>query len=238
MDYANWLSRQWGLKEAYDLTNWKGEGDELSFDVALVTGAKGFRLPTEAEWEYAARGNEPYLYAGSDRLDEVGWYYENSPIKSVQRTHPVGRKKRNGFGLYDMSGNVWEWCEDNWHDNYTKAPADGSLDDEWRCRSSEWFGWLVLDFSGDLSECPSAAPGTAVRVFAGSTAPAFPSFTLLPFFFSLLLRLPPRLVGLEKWGWQGCLLRANCLQPTPGFTLFFGVVICRYEKGITLSKVW
>ena len=163
VDYANWLSRQWGLKEAYDLTNWKGEGDELSFDVALVTGAKGFRLPTEAEWEYAARGNEPYLYAGSDRLDEVGWYYENSPIKSVQRTHPVGRKKRNGFGLYDMSGNVWEWCEENWHDNYEGAPADGAAwvdSPEGFFRVHRGGSWL-----GTAGNCRIA--------FRGSTAPAF-----------------------------------------------------------------
>ena len=75
-----------------------------------------FRLPMEAEWEYAARGgvkSKGYKYAGSDGLDEVGWYRDNSG----GHTHPVGQKKPNELGLHDMSGNVWEWCQD-WYGGY------------------------------------------------------------------------------------------------------------------------
>jgi formylglycine-generating enzyme len=86
-------------------------------------GLKGwqFRLPAEAEWEYAARGGKNHEFAGSDMIDEVAWYGENSHGE----TKPVGMKAPNGFDLYDMSGNVWEWCEDDWHPNYEKAPKDG-----------------------------------------------------------------------------------------------------------------
>jgi formylglycine-generating enzyme required for sulfatase activity len=83
---------------------------------------KQYRLPSEAEWEYACRAGGRQQYCGSDNLDSVGWYNQNSSSS----THPAGRKQANAFGLYDMTGNVWEWVEDSYHDSYNGARANGS----------------------------------------------------------------------------------------------------------------
>ncbi len=105
---------------------------------------KNYRLPSEAEWEYAARGGKhksPFIYSGSNHLNEVGWY----DVNSHRETKRVGMKLPNQLGLYDMSGNVYEWCADHWHENYDGAPDDGSAwttggEDRGRVvRGGSWF---------------------------------------------------------------------------------------------------
>lgn len=112
-------------------------GDDLPVDSVSWAQAKEFcaklseqsgklyRLPTESEWEYACRGGSNTAYCFGDdesRLGDYAWY----DVNSDSQTHPVGTKKPNEFGLFDMHGNVWEYCWDSWYDNYEDAPCDGS----------------------------------------------------------------------------------------------------------------
>jgi formylglycine-generating enzyme required for sulfatase activity len=133
IEFCNALSIMEGLTPYYTIDkvnqdpNNSNSMDNLKWTVTRSGTANGYRLPTEAQWEYAAKGGDQtvlgwvgYTYAGSNTVGDVAWYSSNSNY----RTHEAGKKSPNGLGLYDMSGNVWEWCWD-WPGNY---PSEAQTD--------------------------------------------------------------------------------------------------------------
>ena len=107
-----------------------------------------FRLPSEAEWEYACRSaGKDEKYCGGDDESKLAWYGNNSD----EKTHSVAQKQANGLGLYDMSGNVWEWTQDCWHDSYDGASSNGQAREKGACAQRVLRGGSWIGVAGSLS---------------------------------------------------------------------------------------
>ncbi|MFD0672204.1 formylglycine-generating enzyme family protein [Cohnella sp. GCM10027633] len=178
--YCNKRSEQEGLRPYYaidknriDPLN-RSEFDTLKWTVTINEGANGYRLPTEAEWQYAAGGGQKsksYAYSGSDDVDEVAWYWKNAGDKPLSgdwnwplvennrnRTKPIGTKLPNELGLYDMSGNVREWCWNGY------GPSEDSSNSTRIVKGGSWMGEAgVLSYLSDF-EANGVGPDQGLRI--------------------------------------------------------------------------
>jgi formylglycine-generating enzyme required for sulfatase activity len=167
VEYCNKRSLKEGLSPCYHIEQDQKDPnnltviDDMKWTVTINAGANGYRLPTEAEWEYAAGGgrmSKSYTYSGSDEIDRVAWYWQNAGDKVLtgpwnwsrieqnnNKTKDVGGKEPNELGLYDMSGNVREWCGD-WYGDLegTGAAPKGSTSETGRVWKGG--GWIGGDF--------------------------------------------------------------------------------------------
>ena len=145
--FSNKLSVAKGYEPVYSVngnTNIKAwnytphQGNSISGEITQNTSANGYRLPTVEEWKYAAKGGQDYTYAGSEEISEVAWW-------KCKTTLPVALKKANGYGLYDMSGNVREWTWDMSFYSYQRYAHGGSYDDDIECKVDAFCGFTSAD---------------------------------------------------------------------------------------------
>lgn len=185
IEYCNKRSVKEGLKPYYNIdkskkdSNNNSDTDDIKWVVTINTGANGYRIPTEAEWEYAASGGQKsnnYTYSGSNNADEVAWYWRNAGNKYLtedwnwpaiqnnnNKTKVKGTKKGNELGFYDMSGNVREWCWD-WYGDIESNSGSVKV-----CKGGGWIGDVrccELSFRGKY-EANGKGPDQGLRVCRG-----------------------------------------------------------------------
>jgi formylglycine-generating enzyme required for sulfatase activity len=191
--YCNKRSIKEGLSPCYNIDTTEkdpantNELDDMKWTVTIREGAAGYRLPTEAEWEYAAYGGQMtgnYIYSGSNNVDEAAWYWRNSGdsyltgswswavlVNNHNRPKPVGSRKPNELGLFDMSGNVREWCWDLDRQQGTDSGSNAAQGRVWKGG-----GWMGADFCCEPSfrasyQANGKGPDQGLRLCRDSSPP-------------------------------------------------------------------